>query len=63
MNLSADAIVQRLRQQIDFDVEPEKLRDVVLRLNIALHETRERPPAKLATRAREEKNPFDAVLL
>jgi len=57
----AEETIRRLRRQIHQEDDRGKLKDLVFRLDIALHE--ERPKTRvLPTLAKQGKNPFDVVI-
>lgn len=56
----AEETIRRLRRQINQEDDHGKLKDLVFRLHIVLHE--ERPKTRVIPTLRKEKNPFDAVI-
>ena len=58
---TSDQTIRRLRRQINEEDDRGKLKDLVIRLDIALHE--ERPKTRvIPTPVKQGKNPFDAVI-
>jgi hypothetical protein len=58
--LNASEQIYRLRQQINAEENPGKLRDLVFRLQIALNEEQRKSPAGVRMHAVE--NPFDSII-
>lgn len=53
--------IRRLRRQINQENDHGKLKDLVFRLDIVLHEERANTRV-ITTAAKQRKNPFDAVI-
>ena len=58
----ADDTITRLRQQINREEDSGRLKELVVRLQIALSES-SREPAEIKADGRQKGNPFDLVLL
>ncbi len=53
--------IRRLRRQINQENDHGKLKDLVFRLDVVLHEERAKTHV-ITTAAKQRKNPFDAVI-
>jgi hypothetical protein len=59
---TSEETIRRLRRQINREDDHGKLKDLVVRLTVALHEQHATRREPVHFPGKNEKNPFDAVL-